>query len=114
MDATDAIEPIVFESFRIKIISARAKSCNREQSRTHIPLSKQANFGTSETRGSGSRSKAAQRRVRRHRYREANKDDERRTPPDVGAADASSAIDMPTKRMNMLATSHCDHQTWNT
>lgn len=28
------------------------------------------------------------------------------TPPDVGAADASSAIDIPTNRMKMLATSH--------
>jgi len=31
----------------------------------------------------------------------------RRTPPDVGAADPSSAIDRPTVRMNKLATNHC-------
>jgi len=29
------------------------------------------------------------------------------TPPDVGAADPSSAIDSPTVRMNELATNHC-------
>lgn len=29
-----------------------------------------------------------------------------RTPPDVGAADANSPIDIPTKRMKTLATSH--------
>lgn len=28
------------------------------------------------------------------------------TPPDVGAEDANSAIDMPTRRINTLATSH--------
>ena len=28
------------------------------------------------------------------------------TPPDVGAAEANSAMDIPTKRMNILATSH--------
>lgn len=28
------------------------------------------------------------------------------TPPDVGAADANSAIDIPTRRMKRLATSH--------
>jgi len=30
-----------------------------------------------------------------------------RTPPDVGAADPSSAIDRATIRMNELATNHC-------
>ena len=30
-----------------------------------------------------------------------------RTPPDVGAADPSSAIDIPTVRMKKLATNHC-------
>jgi hypothetical protein len=29
-----------------------------------------------------------------------------RTPPDVGAAEASSAIDRPTTRMNELAMAH--------
>lgn len=30
-----------------------------------------------------------------------------RTPPDVGAADANSAIDMPMKRTNIDARAHC-------
>ena len=29
-----------------------------------------------------------------------------RTPPDVGAADASSAIEMPTRRIKKLPTAH--------
>jgi hypothetical protein len=29
------------------------------------------------------------------------------TPPEVGAAEASSAMDIPTNRMKMLATAHC-------
>jgi len=32
------------------------------------------------------------------------------TPPDVGAAEPSSAIDMPTQRINKLATAHCRHR----
>jgi hypothetical protein len=28
------------------------------------------------------------------------------TPPEVGAAEASSAMDMPTNKMNTLATNH--------
>jgi hypothetical protein len=32
--------------------------------------------------------------------------DEIRTPPEVGAADANSAIDIPTHKMKKLATSH--------
>ncbi len=40
------------------------------------------------------------------------------TPPDVGAAEASSAIDIPTNRMKILATSHwrriCEFQVRET
>ena len=31
----------------------------------------------------------------------------------MGAADPSSAIDMPTKRMKMLATNHCNNHRMN-
>ena len=102
IEATAAMFPMVLASMD-RIVSRVSETPVRLRP-TYIQRSNIRFSGTSETRMRKSRS------ITNHTTVVSNVPEDRwqmRTPPDVGIADASSAIDMPTQSTRRLATSHC-------